>query len=279
MNSYVLYKLKRNPTTIMGLVILAGLLIVAVVGPYVVPYNPTRINLEATFLPPSLSHLMGTDYVGRDIFSRVIAATRLDLEMALAVVAFAACVGSTLGLVAGYWPRRLGEGLMRVADVFMSFPDLVLAMAVVALLGGGVFNAMIAIAFIAWPTYARLARAQVLQIRQELYVESARAIGSSDRRIIFGEILPVAVPSLLVQASVQVGQIIIVAAALGFLGLGARPPTPEWGLMASDGLPYLTSGQWWISTFPGLAILVAALGFNLTGDGLRDILDVTARIR
>jgi peptide/nickel transport system permease protein len=273
------FRLRRNPTAIAGLVILGGLVVTALVGPYLVPYDPIRISLGASLVPPSQAHLMGTDYVGRDIFSRVIVATRLDLAMALAVVAFAAVVGSVVGLTAGYWPRRAGEVLMRVADIFMSFPELVLAMAVVALLGGGVFNTMIAIAFIAWPTYARLARAQVLQIKQELYVEGARAVGASDRRIIFNEILPVAVPSLLVQASVQVGQIIIVAAALGFLGLGARPPTPEWGLMASNGLPYLTSGEWWVSTFPGLAILVAALGFNLTGDGLRDVLDVTTRVR
>jgi len=181
-----------------------------------------------------------------------------------------------VGMIAGYFGGKIDELLMRITDMFMAFPRLILAMAVAAALGPGMFNTMLAIAFVSWVYYARLARASTLQIREETFVEAARAVGANDLRIIFRHILPMVIPPVIVQATLDMGGTILTAAGLGFLGLGVQPPTPEWGVMVSEGRRFITE-QWWVSTFPGLAILTATFGFNLIGDGINDILNVRAR--
>lgn len=268
--------IRRSPLTILGISITIFLILMALSAPLVAPHDPIKTDLSKRLMPPSPEHPFGTDQLGRDIFSRVLWGSRISLLIAVVVVTISLTIGTFIGLMSGYFGGKIDELLMRITDMFMAFPRLVLALAVAAALGPGLFNTMMAIAFVDWVFYARLARAIALQIREETYVEAARAIGASDFRIIFRHLLPVAIPTLIVRATLDMGGTILTAAGLGFLGLGVQPPTPEWGVMVSEGRRFITE-QWWVSTFPGFFILLATLGFNLLGDGINDILNVRAR--
>lgn len=268
--------IRRSPLTILGISLVTLLVLVALLAPYIAKQDPVKQELSKRLLPPSPEHPFGTDQLGRDIFSRVVWGSRISLMIAVIVVAVSFSLGTLIGVVSGYFGGKVDEVLMRVTDIFMAFPRLILAMAVAAALGPGIFNTMLAIAFVSWVYYARLARASTLQVREETFVEAARAIGASDLRIIFRHVLPMIVPPVIVQATLDMGGTILTAAGLGFLGLGVQPPTPEWGVMVSEGRRFVTE-QWWVSTFPGFAILLATLGFNLLGDGINDILNVRAR--
>ncbi len=267
---------KKSPLTVLGLALTVFLVLVAIFAPLIAPYDPIKQDLKNRLQPPSWEHPFGTDQLGRDIFSRVVWGSRISLFIALIVVAISFTVRTTIGIISGYFGGKVDEVLMRITDMFMAFPRLVLALAVAAALGPGLFNTMLAIAFVSWVYYARLARASTLQIREEVYIEAARAIGASDRRILFLHVLPMVIAPVVVQATLDMGGTILTAAGLGFLGLGVQPPTPEWGVMVSEGRRFITE-QWWVSTFPGFAILLATLGFNLLGDGINDILNVRAR--
>ncbi|MDI3317254.1 MAG: ABC transporter permease [Bacillota bacterium] len=236
------------------------------------PYGPTEQDLAVRLAPPGPAHLLGTDSLGRDILSRILFGARIDLVIAVTVVAATALVGSAVGLLAGYAGGWVDEVLMRVTDMFLAFPSLILAMAIAAVLGPSLPNTLVAIAAVSWPAYARLMRGQVLALREALYVEAARSLGASPGRIVLRHLLPNALGPVLVQATLDMGGVIVTAAGLSFIGFGAQPPTPEWGLMVSDGRRTIME-QWWVATFPGLAILLLVLGFNLVGDGLRDVLD------
>jgi peptide/nickel transport system permease protein len=264
-----------------GLFIILLLLIVAVVGPVVVPYPDDAtgaLNITEKLDPPSPQHFFGTDQVGRDVFTRVIVGARVSLIAGGVVIALALTVGTFLGAVAGFFGGRLGEGIMRLTDIFLTIPDLILAMAFAAALGPGLRNVMIAVSLVWWPGYCRLARANVVALRDSQFAEAAQSIGASRSRILFTHILPNAFPTILVKASMDIGFAVLTTAALGFIGLGSQPPTPDWGVMIADGRKYLREA-WWFSTFPGIAILLTVLAFNLLGDGLRDVMDPRARRR
>jgi len=271
---------KRDPLTVAGLSIVSLMLALSVLAPWITPYPRDVIAVHPSdrLQPPSWGHWFGTDELGRDILSRVVFGTRISLRVGSLVVALALAIGLPLGLVAGTYGGVLDEILMRVTDVFLSFPPLLLAMAISAILGASLVNVMIAIAIAWWPWYARLVRAEAVSLRERAYVEAARAAGASWSRIIWRHILPNSVAPVVVQASMDFGSVILTSASLSFLGLGAQSPTPEWGLMINIGRTFFLT-HWWIVTFPGLAILVAVLGFNLTGDGLREILDPRAARR
>ncbi|MEM1532630.1 MAG: ABC transporter permease [Desulfurococcaceae archaeon] len=273
---------KRSPLTMMGLIIVVGFIVLGAIGPYITPYNPIEIDFSLVALkrlqPPSLQHPFGTDEYGRDLFSRVLAGARVSLIVSLAVMSIAIPVGLVLGLIAGYYGGIIDEVIMRITDVFLSFPGLVLAIAFSATLGAGLFSAMLALSIVWWPSYVRVVRAQVLVVREQLFIEAAKAMGVSTRRILFKHILPNSVTPLLVLVTLDFGSVILASSALSFIGLGAQPPTPEWGRLVADGRKWFPD-KWWYSFFPGLAILITVLGFNILGDGLRDILDPRFRRR
>jgi peptide/nickel transport system permease protein len=270
MDTYVLWR--RNRLMVLGTGIILGLLLVAALAPILATHDPYEQILRDRLLPPSTQNLFGTDSLGRDIFSRVLYGSRVTLSIALLVAAISTPLGMVIGIFAGYLGGALDEILMRVADVFLAFPRLILAIAFAAALGPGVENAIIAIAIAQWPSYARLARAETLNVRNNDYIQAMRVLGAGKLRIMAGYITPMCLSSIIVRMSLDMGTIILTAAGLGFLGLGAQPPMPEWGLMVSDGRQFLVD-QWWVSTLPGLAILVVVMGFNLLGDGIRDVLD------
>lgn len=269
-DTYVLWR--RNRLMVMGTGIIIGLILVAVLAPLLASHNPYEQILGDRLLPPSARHVFGTDSLGRDIYSRVVYGCRVTLSIAFLVAAISTPFGTLIGIIAGYLGSVVDEVLMRVADVFLAFPRLILAIAFAAALGPGVENAIIAIAVAQWPTYARLARAETLNVKHNDYIQAMRVLGAGKVRIMAGHILPLTLSSIIVRMSLDMGIIILTAAGLGFLGLGAQPPMPEWGLMVSDGRQFLVD-QWWVSTLPGLAILVVVMGFNLLGDGIRDVLD------
>ncbi len=269
-DSYVLWR--RNRLMIVGTGIIVGLLLVAALAPILATHDPYNQILGDRLLPPSTHHFFGTDSLGRDIYSRVVYGARVTLTIALLVAAISTPLGMAIGIVAGYLGGAADEMLMRVADVFLAFPRLILAIAFAAALGPGVENAIIAIAIAQWPSYARLARAETLNVKDNEYIQAMRVLGAGKLRIMAGYIAPMCLSSIIVRMSLDMGTIILTAAGLGFLGLGAQPPMPEWGLMVSDGRQFLVD-QWWVSTLPGLAILVVVMGFNLLGDGIRDVLD------
>ena len=268
---------KRNPLTVIGLFLVAVFLLLAALAPWIAPYpqDVWAVHPKERFSPPSTQHWFGTDELGRDIFSRVIFGTRISLRIGMIVVVLALAIGVPLGLIAGTFGGLLDEILMRVTDMFLSFPPLLLAMAISATLGASLENAMVAIAIAWWPWYARLIRSEALSIRERDYVEAARAAGATWVRLLFRHVLPNSLAPVIVQASMDFGSVILTSASLSFLGLGAQPPTPEWGLMINIGRSYFLT-HWWIVTFPGLAILITVLSFNITGDGLREILDPKA---
>ncbi len=265
-----------------GLTVLAGgilmlFAILAIVGPSIAPWDPLASSAELTLKPPSPAHWFGTDALGRDILSRVIIATRLDLGMALGAVVLSFTLGTALGSIAGYIGGALDTVIGRMMDTIMAFPLFVLAMGIVAALGNSVGNIVLATAVINLPFYVRFARAEVNVRRDLTYVEAARMGGNGPVRILIVHIVPNILPTMMVQASLNLGWAILNAAGLSFIGLGVRPPTPEWGIMVSEGASYIFSGEWWTFTFPGFALVLAVFCFNLIGDGLRDIIDPRRR--
>lgn len=265
-----------NPLSLAGLLIIGLLILMAVIAPWLSPYDPIQTNVPRRLEAPSGEHLFGTDQLGRDILSRILYGTRISLRIAVLAAVIATLIGAPLGLISGYFRGRVDDLLMRLTDMFMAFPRLILAMAIAAALSPTLENVIIAISLAAWPAYARLARSVTLGLREENFVEAARALGASPLRILGRHVAPGVISPVVIQVSLDMGGIILTAAGLGFIGFGAQPPTPEWGVMISEGRNYIT-GQWWVSTFPGIAISLVVLGFNLLGDGIRDILDPRLR--
>jgi len=269
----------RSASSMLGLGLVAAFLLLAAVGPFIVPYPEDgrgAVHLDQKLRPPSARHWFGTDEVGNDVYTQVILGARVSLKIGLIITVVAALIGVPLGVIAGYVGGVLGEAIMRVTDLFLSVPGLVLALAIVGALGPGIVNAMIALSLVWWPGYVRLVHGKTLALRGEVFVEAARAVGTGRLRIVFVHILPNCLSPITVKASMDMGLAILAAASLGFIGLGAQPPTPEWGAMISHGRNYLPT-WWWYSAFPGLFIYLTVLGFNLLGDGLRDILDPKSR--
>jgi len=268
----VVHAARKSPLTLAGLAIVIGLVLVALTAPVISPYDPLAMDLDNRLAAPSAEHWLGTDELGRDILSRIIHGTGLALKIMVIVILIDLPAGVLLGIVAGYFGGWLDEIVMRIADIFMAFPRLILAMAIGAALGPNLVNTMIAIAITMWPTYARLARGETLSIKERTFIEAERAIGTSRIRILLGHILPLCASTTIIRATLDMGNVIRIAAGMSFLGLGAQAPTPEWGLMVSTGRSFLVN-QWWVPTFPGIAILITVFGFNLLGDGIRDISD------
>jgi peptide/nickel transport system permease protein len=267
----------ENPLTLVALVIFTLLLLCAILGPSLVPYDPLMTDSNARMVPPSWQHWFGTDHLGRDIFSRVVDAARLDLGMAVTAVAASFVIGTSLGAIAGYRGGFVDQLIGRVFDTIMAFPLFVLAMGIVAALGNSVVNIIIATAIINLPFYGRYARAEVNVRRDAAYVEAARMGGNGSVRILARHIVPNILPPMMVQASLNMGWAILNAAGLSFIGLGVRPPEAEWGIMVSEGASYIFSGEWWTFLFPGMALVLAVFCFNLLGDGLRDMIDPRRR--
>ncbi|MEH0075254.1 ABC transporter permease [Pannonibacter sp. Pt2] len=270
--------LLRNPLTVVGLVIILALLLAAAFAPWIAPYDPLQGELTARLMPPSAAHWMGTDELGRDIFSRVIHGARITLFIVLLVAIISAPLGLIIGAISGYFGGVADRIMMGLTDIFLSMPRLILALAFVAALGPGIENAVIAIAITAWPVYARLARAETLTIRKAEFIAAVRMQGAGHGRIILRHILPLCMSSTIVRVTLDMAGIILTAAGLGFLGLGAQPPLPEWGAMISRGRAFILD-QWWVATMPGFAIVIVSLGFCLFGDGLRDVLDPRQRTK
>jgi peptide/nickel transport system permease protein len=264
--------LLANPLAAVGLALVAVLLLVALLAPVLAPQAPDAQDLAQRLQPPSSAHPFGTDQLGRDILSRVIWGSRITLVIVALAAVTVAPIGLAIGIVAGYRGGWVDKVLMRVTDVFMAFPRLVLALALVAALGPGIENAIIAIAATAWPPFARLARAETLTLRCQDFIAAARLQGASHGRILLRHILPLTISTVLARLTLDLAGMILIAAGLGFLGLGAQPPSPEWGAMVATGREFLTD-QWWVATVPGAAIFLVSLAFNLIGDGLRDVLD------
>jgi len=270
-------RLLRSWNGRVGLFIIAITLLTGISAPIVNPYDPTiDSNLAEARFAPSLQHPFGTDRLGRDVFRRVIHGTRISLTIGFVVVFFTSITGTILGLIAGYFGKALDTIIMRLMDVLLAFPSILLAIAIVAVRGPGVINTILAVAIVGVPGYARVVRSMVLSLRQRDYVDAARMIGVSNARIMFLHILPNSLTPIIVQMTLGVGGAILFAAALGFLGLGVQPPAPEWGAMISDGIPFLRQSPHLVF-FPGIAIMLTVLGFNLLGDGLRDALDPQLR--
>jgi peptide/nickel transport system permease protein len=270
--------LKENPITFFAFLMLFFFMITAILGPYLVPYDPLETNAKIALQPPSIEHLFGTDNLGRDVFSRVIVATRLDLTISVLAVLMSFIIGSFLGTLAGYWGGWLDVFLSRILDTIMAFPLFVLAMGIVAALGNTIENIIYATAIINIPFYARLVRAEVNIRREASFVHAAKMAGNSEFKILAIHIFPNTLPPMMVQVSLNLGWAILNAAGLSFIGLGVRPPTPEWGIMVAEGANFIVSGEWWLALFPGLWLMLAVLTFNLLGDGLRDIFDPRKRV-
>ena len=274
-----IHTFRNNSSAMLGLGIVIVFLITAAIGPWIVPYPEDAqgtIHLEIKLLPPSAAHWFGTDEVGDDVLTRVIIGARVSLKIGLIVTGIAILIGVPLGLIAGFVGGWAGEAIMRFTDVFLAVHGLILAIAIVGALGPGIENAMLALSLVWWPGYVRLVQAKTLSLKNSIYVDAARSMGASNMRIVFIHILPNCSSPIVVKASMDMGLAILGAASLGFLGLGAQPPFPEWGAMISVGRNYLPD-WWWYSFFPGLSIFLTVLGFNLMGDGLRDILDPRSR--
>ncbi|KAB2886661.1 MAG: ABC transporter permease [Albidovulum sp.] len=270
---------RSNWLAMVGLGIVVLLILVALLANLIAPHDPLLGGDLRTerFLPPlSEGHLLGTDDLSRDIFSRIVHGSRLTLMVVVLVAVIATPIGLLVGTTAGYFGGWVDTVLMRVTDIFLAFPRLILALAFVAALGPGIENAIIAIAITSWPPYARLARAETLTIRDSDFINAARLQGASSARILWGHVTPLCLSSVIIRVTLDMAGIILTAAGLGFLGLGAQPPQPEWGAMIASGRRFLID-QWWVATMPGIAIFIVSLGFNLLGDGLRDVLDPKAR--
>lgn len=265
----------RDPLALFSVFIIVLLVVLGIFGPWIAPYPEQgrgRTNVPERFAPPSRVHLLGTDQLGRDVLSRLIIGTSIALRVPTIVVLLSVVIGAPLGALAGYLGGWVDNLIMRLTDLFLAFPSLLLAVAIVAALGPGLTNALIAIAISWWPWYTRLVRGVTVSLRERYFVEAARSLGVPDGIIILRHILPNCVTPILVQATIDFGTVILAEGSLAFIGLGTQPPQPDWGLMVSQGRSYILD-QWWIPTFPGLAIFVSVLAFNLLGDTLRDILD------
>jgi peptide/nickel transport system permease protein len=266
-------RFRRNPLAMIGLGISVALIFMSIFAPLLAPYDPIVQSLPDRLLPPlTPGHWMGTDDFGRDIYSRLLYGSRITLYIVMLVILTAPVVGLIIGTVAGYFGGWVDAVLMRITDIFLAFPKLILALALVAVLGPGMVNAVLAIAITSWPPYARVARAETLTVRNSDYIAATRLQGASALRLIWGHVMPMCLPSVIIRVTLDMAGVILTAAGLGFLGLGVQPPLPEWGLMISAGRKFLFE-QWWVATMPGLAIFIVSLGFNLLGDGLRDVLD------
>jgi len=266
------YFAANNVLLVLGAVLFMTVILLAIFAPWVAPYDPAKIDFSAKLLAPGLDHLMGTDELGRDIFSRVIFGARTSLVIGITVLFLSVLIGVPIGLISGYFGGRIDTILMRISDIFLAFPPLLLPISITAALGAGLFNAMMALAISWFPWYARIMRSSVLAIKQELYIDAARVMGSGHTRIMLRHALPNASTPVIVQASMDFGYTILAAASLSFIGIGARPPTIEWGLMVSLSRSKFLD-FWWTAAFPGFAIFITVLAVNLLGDGIRDILD------
>lgn len=269
-------QLLRQPTIAAGALLLLLFVMAAIFTPLISPYEPLAQNVAQGLKPPSLDHLLGTDKLGRDIFSRLLYGARISLFVGVSVVIGSSLVGGLIGLLAGYLGGWADEIMMRVTDVFFAFPALILAMAIAGALGPSLQNALIAIVVVTWPIYARLIRGQVLAVKEREFILAAQALGVPQLQILVRHVLPNSLAPILVQASFDLGSAILSVAGLSFIGFGAQPPTPEWGVMISEGRNYMAT-QWWLATSPAMAILLVVAGFNLLGDGLRDLLDPRLR--
>jgi peptide/nickel transport system permease protein len=267
----------ENPVTGIAFALFLLLVACAVLGPLIAPYDPLASDTSATLEPPSAAHWFGTDQLGRDILSRVMVATRLDMAIAVFSVALVFALGGLSGIAAGFFGGWTDRIVSRIADTIMAFPLFVLAMGIVAALGNTVQNIVLATAIVNFPLYARVARAEANVRREAGFVQAARLSGNGEMRILLGHILPNIMPIMAVQMSLTMGYAILNAAGLSFIGLGVRPPTPEWGIMVAEGAAFIVSGEWWIAFFPGAALMLAVFCFNLLGDGLRDIVDPQRR--
>jgi peptide/nickel transport system permease protein len=267
-----LYRLSRNPGSIIGVIILLALILMSISAALITHFNPIAITPRDRLLPPSAVHLMGTDNFGRDMFTRVVFGGRISLSVGIISVFVALLFGVPMGLVSGYYGGKLDSVIMRVVDVMLAFPGILLALVIIAILGPSIFNVMIAVGISAIPTYARVTRSSVLKTKQEMFIDAAKLMGCRNSRIILSHILPNILGPVVVISTLGIGGAIISGSALSFLGLGATAPTPEWGLLLSEGRNYLAQA-WWITTFPGIAIMITVLSINLIGDGLRDALD------
>jgi peptide/nickel transport system permease protein len=274
----ILRRLARSKSALLGMVLIVLLILCAIFAPDIAPYDPVKQSFVRQLRPPSAEFLLGTDEFGRDILSRILYGSRIALMVGFLADSIALVLGVTLGLVAGYYGELVDSVIMRVVDILLAFPYLLLAMIVVAVLGPNLRNAMIAIGIVYMPQYARLVRGTVLSIKEMDYVEAAQVIGAAPARVMFRHILPNCFGPIIVMATLTVGSAIVETAGLSFLGLGAQPPTPEWGAMLATGRSHMLTSPW-IATFPGVAILITVLGFNLLGDGLRDALDPRLRGR
>lgn len=269
-------RITHSPLTLVGIALVLIILLTALFAPLIATHSPTEVDLLSKLEAPSEDHYFGTDEVGRDIFSRIVYGTRISLRIGLLVVLISFPVGTILGAIAGYIGGRVDQVIMRITDVFLSFPGIILAMSIAAALGPSIENVMLALAATWWPWYTRIVRSSVLSIKNAEFIEASRASGANRIRILFKEIIPNAIAPATIQASLDLGFVILSAAGLSFIGLGAQPPSPEWGAMLSNSREILRDA-WWAATFPGVAILLTVLGFNLLGDGLNDLLDPKQR--
>jgi peptide/nickel transport system permease protein len=271
-----LWRVLRHPPTMLGAVLCALFFGMALIAPWLAPYAPERMAVGPPFAPPSLAHLFGTDEFGRDMFSRVVMGSQISVRIGLTVMVCASVIGALVGIVSGYAGGLIDELLMRIADIFQAVPSLILAMTISTALGPSIENAILGIVLVRWTAYARLMRAGVLGEMKKEYIEAARALGVAPLRIIWRHVFPNSYNAVLIQATLDFGTAIMLAAGLSFIGAGAQPPSPEWGALISGGRQYVTNA-WWISTFPGICIFSVVMGFNLLGDALRDTLDPRLR--
>ena len=274
---HIRYVLSENPVTLMAAVLFILLALLAVFGSLLAPYDPLASDTARAMQPPNAAHWFGTDSLGRDIASRVMVAARLDLGIAISAVALSFVIGVPLGLLAGFYGGWWERSISRLSDTIMAFPLFVLAMGIVAALGNTVANITLATAIINLPFYIRVARAEAAVRRSAGFIEAARLAGNSDLRLLSVHMFPNILPPAVVQVSLNMGWAILNAAGLSFIGMGVRPPTPEWGIMVAEGAQYIVSGEWWVSLFPGAVLMIAVFCFNLLGDGLRDIIDPRRR--
>lgn len=275
--SHARYVLSDNPFTLVAACMFALFVLLALIGPWIVPFDPLATNVGPTMRPPSARHWFGTDALGRDILSRVVVATRIDFLIALSAVGASFAIGGLLGACAGYFGGWLERIVMRGCDMVMSFPLFVLAMGIVAAMGNSVANIILATAVVNLPFYIRVARTEVNVRREAGFVEAARLAGNGDARILLMHLVPNAMPPIMVQVSLNMGWAILNAAGLSFIGLGVSPPAAEWGIMVAEGATYIISGEWWVALFPGAVLMLAVFTFNLLGDGLRDLIDPRRR--
>jgi len=275
---FMLHLFRKNSLAMTGLIFLMVIIVIGISADFISIYDPAKINMADATQPPSWKHLFGTDWLGRDIFSRMVYGARISIYLIAVIITARYAISISIGVLAGYFRGAIDEVLMRITDIFLAFPSIILAMALAVAMGPGLTSVIVAITVTGWPWAARLVRSQVIAVRDQDYIEAARSLGAGNLRIILYHIIPNSLGPILVQATVSVGWIVLTAASMGFLGVGATPPTPEWGLMVANGRIYFFTAPW-ISLFPGLAILLTVVGANLLGDGLRDVMDPRLRRR